>query len=142
MKRIKQKIRCKHFNGVINEKCKAGIVYDKLVGGCLSPSRKELPCVVFPGTIFPGENREMAACEFREFLTQKEQEAEERKVAEHIQKIMIARLAIKEHMQGKSGCGNIPCPVCSTGKLSFVVNEVNGHIHAKCTTGDCVAWME
>lgn len=132
-----RKPTCKHFNGVTNEKCKAGIVYDKIVGGYSSPSRKALPCI-----IFPDEKRERAVCECLEYLTMEELDAEEREVAEHFRKIAIARQAITEHMQGKFGGGEIQCPVCGTGKLSFVISEVNGHIHAKCTTCDCVAWME
>lgn len=133
-------IKCKHFNGVVNEKCRAGIAYEKLVGGYLSPSRKELPCIIFQGK--NREMREMVNCELREFLTEKEQAAKEREVEKSFMKIFTARKAITEHMQGKSGRGDIQCPVCGIGKLSFVVSEVNGHIHAKCTTSGCVAWME
>lgn len=41
-----------------------------------------------------------------------------------------------------SGSGEIDCPVCEAGKLSYRRAAYNGHIHAKCSTKDCVAWME
>jgi hypothetical protein len=61
---------------------------------------------------------------------------------------MAARKAIVEHLGGpwKRGmagaAGNIPCPVCNAGRLHFTRAGYNGHVHAHCTTGGCVAWME
>ena len=41
-----------------------------------------------------------------------------------------------------SGQGEITCPVCKTGKLRYSRFGYNGHVHARCSTKDCVAWME
>lgn len=40
---------------------------------------------------------------------------------------------------GKSEIVN--CPVCG-GRLHLSQSEYNGHVHGKCETKDCVAWME
>lgn len=40
------------------------------------------------------------------------------------------------------GSGTIPCPVCNSGSLMYSRATYNGHVHARCTTKDCVAWME
>lgn len=135
---MKRAIQCKHFNGIFHKKCYAGIIYDDLDRDCRMPGRKALPCIIS----FDDSNPKRVKCELSEYPTQEELEARERKVKESIRKIGIARKSITEHMQGKSGGGDIQCPVCGTGKLLFIVSEVNGHIHAKCTTSGCVAWME
>lgn len=36
----------------------------------------------------------------------------------------------------------IDCPVCKTGQLHFSIAASNGHCHARCTTVDCVQWVE
>ena len=56
-----------------------------------------------------------------------------------IEKIGIARKAIVE---SKKQSGEIPCPVCKTGPLRFSVAPSNKHIHAACSTKDCVRWVE
>lgn len=35
----------------------------------------------------------------------------------------------------------INCPACG-GKLHLSQSSYNGHVHGKCETPDCVAWME
>lgn len=35
----------------------------------------------------------------------------------------------------------IECPVCH-GRLHLSQSSYNGHVHGKCETADCVAWME
>lgn len=35
----------------------------------------------------------------------------------------------------------IECPSCK-GRLHLSQSSYNGHVHAKCETPDCVAWME
>lgn len=40
------------------------------------------------------------------------------------------------------GSGQMPCPVCSKGNLKYSRSGYNGHVHARCSTSGCVAWME
>jgi hypothetical protein len=40
------------------------------------------------------------------------------------------------------GQGEMECPVCKTGKLRYSRSALNGHVHARCSTEGCVAWME
>jgi hypothetical protein len=45
--------------------------------------------------------------------------------------------------RGNSVRGTIDCPVCKAAQaLHFSRSSYNGHIHAKCKTPECVAWME
>lgn len=41
-----------------------------------------------------------------------------------------------------SGSGIIICPICTTGSLRYSRAGYNGHVHARCSTDGCVAWME
>lgn len=41
-----------------------------------------------------------------------------------------------------SGSGVIPCPICKSGKVNYSRAAYNGHVHARCSTAGCVAWME
>lgn len=40
------------------------------------------------------------------------------------------------------GSGVMDCPICRTGKLSYSRSTFNGHIRARCSTSDCVGWVE
>ena len=40
------------------------------------------------------------------------------------------------------GAGEMDCPVCKAGRLRYSRAGYNGHIHARCSTPSCVAWME
>jgi hypothetical protein len=41
-----------------------------------------------------------------------------------------------------TGQGSMPCPVCKTGTLRYSRAAYNGHVHGRCSTDGCVAWME
>lgn len=41
-----------------------------------------------------------------------------------------------------SGYGTMKCPNCKDGVLKYSRAGYNGHVHAKCSTEDCAAWME
>lgn len=60
-----------------------------------------------------------------------------------IMNVLIAREAIIDrHGKARGVSGTIKCPVCGEGDLSYSIAHSNGHIWAKCSTKDCVAWME
>lgn len=40
------------------------------------------------------------------------------------------------------GQGEMLCPACKTGTLSYERSSYNGHVCARCSTDDCVRWME
>lgn len=69
-------------------------------------------------------------------------------LTEFAQKVNISRKAITDYIksEGKQNTnvkGEIPCPVCETGELSFTyAGSYNKHVHGKCDTQGCVVWME
>lgn len=36
----------------------------------------------------------------------------------------------------------MPCPICRTGTMHYAISGYNGHIHAKCDTASCIAFMQ
>lgn len=36
--------------------------------------------------------------------------------------------------------GQIECPKCK-GKLGYSIARINGHVHGRCETPGCLAWM-
>jgi len=130
--------RCKHFNGVQHRTCDKGVVYDDIrlegVPG--------LPC-------FRGKMNGGKPCRLCEFPTAEEVEAECQEIRDGFDQTTKARAAIVAHLGGpwKKGMagssGRIDCPACGKPQcLTFSRSGYNGHIHAKCSTDNCVAWME
>jgi hypothetical protein len=49
----------------------------------------------------------------------------------------------KRRVSALNVAGQIDCPICGGGKVNYsYAGSVNGHIHAQCTTENCVEWME
>lgn len=153
--------RCRFFNGVQHDKCEAGICYKTLqADGAL------LPCL--PWHCDPGKR--VAQCDKFAAYTAEEVAEQERQIERSINGVVTARKAIvaeldRRHKAGdktvvskphhdwdfaETGCrsayvagvGKMPCPVCKTGTLGYSRAACNGHIHAACTTDNCVRWME
>lgn len=129
--------RCKHFTGVQHDVCGVGVTYTavraKTGGG--------LPCF---------RNFEMTGgeCPRVEYPTREEAEkeaAEEEAVfARHMQAHRAAHddAKAKRFGKGQGGADSVECPVCKTGRIYYRVAGYNGHMHARCETDGCVAWME
>lgn len=137
---------CKHFNGIGislrkgdsgDKSCDAGVNYRQLVGNDDAGWSNRLPCY----KKWSCENT--VACDKFEEPTPEEIAAYEAWVNKRIENTFAARTAIVEHTKGKRGVsGEIDCIVCESGKLRFSIASCNGHIHAACTTKDCLSWME
>lgn len=133
---------CKHYNGTVNDQCRAGVTYTTVELG-RGTKQFSLPC-------FRDENPLGAVCEKCEFRTAEEEAARKAEQAKRFDNIVKARTAIVESLGGpwKKGMpglnGRIPCPCCGQpgAMLSFSRAGYNGHIHARCSTDDCVSWME
>ncbi len=120
MKSLKEQIsgKCIHFNGIMNECCKAGISYASVREG----KPNNFPCL-----------KQGGECSNVRFLS--EQEVEERlsEIKDREVKTLIAYTKIKEHFnKTKDNPGKLPCE-CG-GELKYIVTESNGHIRANCST--------
>ena len=129
---------CNHYRAMSDhETCEAGVCYDKFKGLPFD----ERPCFTEEGKTPPG------GCELAVYPTPEEIAARYAELKKRFEAIGKAREAIVAHLGGpcKKGIpgerGHIKCPNCN-GFLSFSIAGYNGHIHARCATPDCVAWME
>lgn len=142
-----RKTRCRHFRSMMDHAtCAAGIVFDSV---CLhkitNGERKGMPCWGADPTM----NRDGATCDSYSPRTAEELDAEEKFFAKRVEMIGMARDAIvadigKPWKRGEPGVsGTIDCPCCGKEKsLRFSRAGYNGHIHAACSTSECVSWME
>ena len=139
--------RCKHFDGLnggdLNDdskKCKRGRIYRGLVGGEQLGWMKRAPCLA--------RNDTAVECEWREFPTEDEAQAEAQADEERTQHIFAAMMACAEDSNAhgfvdnrRDMTGQIVCPACG-GTLKYSRAGYNGHIWGKCETVDCLAWMQ
>jgi hypothetical protein len=149
--------KCKHFNGIGNDVCRAGVNYLAVAKDhepieyryegdppSVKPSvqRRSLPCIV-------KSNLGGAVCDKCELPTAEELAERDRQIRESFERMAKARAAIVAHLGGswKKGTpgsrGAIDCPCCGKpGGLHFTRSGYNGHVHARCETDGCADWME
>ena len=143
--------QCKHFNGVQNEKCRAGVVYQRPLpcteyierserGGTFLRAGEE-PVALTPVASFA----EAAPCPCREVPTEEEVQQSRREAEDMLAKTMAAlKVAGEWRVKPKPATdrqGVVECPVCH-GKLYLSQSAYNGHVHGQCETKDCVSWRE
>lgn len=142
---------CKHFNGDHHNKtCGAGVAYADVTP---EPTRTQglalrRPCRSRPfghPNSSPAQLAEFAkrgTCAKFQLPTAEELTEFERHVQDYSRKCTNARLAIMEHLNSFPESRHFACPICATGTLRFSIASCNGHIHAQCTTKECVSWIE
>jgi hypothetical protein len=144
---------CKHFTGVnftdSKKCCKAGVNMASVTVKHDPPKQYRykgdrttystawsIPCL-------KSSNCAKATCTKREFPTKAECEEKERVFLERSQNQGRARAAIVKETYSERGVSvKISCPICQNGDLHYSVAKCNGHTHAKCSTENCVCWME
>ena len=138
---------CRHFSGIQNKVCKAGVNYHGLtdrdgqiafVLPCLGPN--------------PHAKVPAAECGMFEAVTQADLDARRaqsdaamerhRKVGEALGAAISAQR--KRSKSTRTAIRSVyDCPVCGHGQsLSVSTSGYNGHAHARCSTAGCVSWQE
>lgn len=148
---MKRRDKCVHYNGTVNDCCRAGVNYKELAGPPETGYGLRLPCMgpdYRTGlTRQPLPRAGVVTCPKRVVPTAEEIEADEKALAERMERMGKVRAAIVAHIGGpwKKGApgasGSIPC-ACCPGTVRFSRSGYNGHIHAACSTDGCAAWME
>lgn len=137
--------KCIHFNGISNKKCKAGFSYDEVDAKLKLPYRSGLPCIKpHDGDLKRLDGKAQCHCPKLQFYTEQEVQSQLDDYKAHMEKMELALKVIapiRKEQKGKNWLGVIKCPVCE-GKLHVSHAACNGHVHARCETQDCVAWME
>jgi hypothetical protein len=133
---------CKHFNGVQNESCKAGCRYDEFTK---EQGKDTLPCLLFGDTSkHQTVASRKAACLKMELPTKEELDVDRKRIVESMErfaKVTPLIGQIKRANKGRNWRGIETCPICQ-GKLHMSHAAYNGHVHGRCETKDCLAWME
>lgn len=125
--------KCKHFNGVSNEKCKLGIAYKDVEVPNSRP--RKIPCMK-DTEFFSGGH-----CDHADFPTHEEVEAQVKQMNEDSDRTLNSYMEIKKQIKDTgSPVGKIKCPACAEGELKYTAASSNGHIWAKCKCG--FGWME
>lgn len=142
-RRIKHEMECcVHFRGIQHDTCLVGVNIRALVGGSDFGWAARIPCLLMDA------DKCEVTCEQRKLPTREEAEAEVVRSDEAVQKTLFALRVAKEHAKvhgfktGSGGRGSMACPTKCGGTLHYSVASVNGHMHGRCTTDDCVQWME
>lgn len=127
---------CKHFRGIQHDTCRAGLNARDITGGEAFGWTKRMPCFA--------TNNATALCEKYEEPTTEElakQEAEWERVFARMAKVRPIISELKSIYKDQSWAGTRECPICS-GTLHLAISASNGHVHGRCETDGCLAWME
>ena len=138
---------CHHWRGTIEKVCAAGVTFRPLAGEPAEGWAARLPC-------FGGEgpnkrsNGPIGTCYQYRTSTPEEVEAEAEEV-EAMELSLLRHAAAGPLIQeiksrygpGEGGDGESECPACG-GNLRWRIAAYNHHMHAKCDTDGCVAFME
>lgn len=127
---------CKHFPRRLHhldpdspDLCQKGVRYSQFLD---PPS--QLPCF----------QRDASAhrCVHVEYNIPEEDSEIERRNQQLVAMCGSTRQEIVRRTAGRHGVeGKMPCLFCS-GEVKYLVSDINGHIHARCTTLECVTWKE
>lgn len=154
--------QCTHYTGLLPGLggvacCKAGVDY-RAAFGSEAGLFLRMPCIIETPTHVSDGNGQMVKiwkprdrrghamvpCDKFRLQTQEEMEAERRKLDEALAKAM-AGIKVASAWRVKRPQADrhevVECPICN-GKLHLSQSAVNGHVHGKCETDGCVAWME
>jgi hypothetical protein len=131
--------RCKFFNGIQHDFCRANVEYRKHFGD--QPGwAKHIPCLSDPDASI--------TCDKAAYPTQAEATETVRRQDEMLNRVLNIIPKIKVHAKAKGikrghgGIGEMPCPSNCGGTVRYSVASVNGHMHAICSTPNCVSFME
>jgi len=133
---------CKHFLGSQDRQCALSVDVRSLVGGPDFGCWLRRPCISvdYHGTPRTGT----IPCDKYEDPTDADIAACEAAFAEMERKFTLAQpvaAQIRDKYKGVDWSGVVACPVCG-GHLALRHYGMNGHIHGKCATKDCLSWME
>lgn len=142
---------CKHFCGLRDKQCSAGVRYDDVTPRPKEPGcALRIPCTLpekFDNRLSENQRsqlKEKGTCEKFELPTDEEIakfEASIREVIERHTKLdpWISSMRKKHRSTGFRGV--VECPICQ-GKLHFTVSNYNGHTSGRCESENCVNYIE
>jgi hypothetical protein len=150
--------KCVHFNGMQNTCCNAGVNYRQAFGRNRETHRE--PCISewksherVDGKMVPiwkpwgRPEQQVIPCDKFRLPTAEEiaaDEAEFQRSLDRMRTVMAVvskwRTWSRKNRVAKQEA--IDCPTKCGGKLHLSQAALNGHVWGRCTTPDCVSWME
>lgn len=134
---------CKHHepgDKPLEHKCTAGVDIAQLVPPGQFGGAYMLPC---------HDNHhdtiQKAKCPKRLLPSDEEQaeiDAERERFAEECKRRLLLTLPLVAEVKDRGGVGESPCPVCESGTVAWSVADYNRHVRMRCSTDDCVNFME
>lgn len=145
---------CRHhvriYVPTLGHECKLGLDIEAMTTAQCGPDNfgrhYMLPC--HTGV---SENCPKAVCDKRSLFTDAEvaaQDAESKAhVAEAVRRLKLTLPLVEDIKRrtktlGADLHGSACCPACRTGMLNYSCSIYNLHVHARCTTPDCLNFME
>lgn len=129
---------CVHFRSMAHhETCEAGVAYEQFK----RVNFPRCPCFL---TDEGKSKTDALPCEHLRCPTPEEMAAHEGWIQKRMDQMRVVATHIRpwrEAHRGKSAAETIECPVCK-GSLQLSIAAYNGHVHGRCSTPDCVSWME
>lgn len=136
-------IHCKHYAGrdmFFGEcKCRAGInPVEQFCEGNRSGWVKKVPCL--------RTNETEAVCPSATYPTREEADREDAEISAYVDRFIANLSKVRpvieaQHKATGAWSGQVDCPQCAK-PLHWSKAQCNGHIHARCETDNCIAWME
>ena len=135
---VRQGATCRHFTGLINETCEAGVNYRELGDDSRPGVVLRLPCAPPLDRADPAE---IVTCDKRHETGMELALEREREREAAWKRIGLARAEIVKRHEGQvNQKGSIDCPTC--GAALFYEIHGNGHVWGICSTEGCCSWME
>lgn len=134
--RCESETACRHRCSIMDDECKAGVRVREVFGDAPGIILR-LPCSYTPGG-------SPMACDRFEPQTVAEIREEDAGADVAIARFMTTQsliASVKKDHKGTDWCGEKECPVCQ-GTLHMSHAAYNGHVHGRCETEGCLAWME
>lgn len=118
------KNRCKHFTGIMDNACRANVIYKDVQDKNVQSVLRSYPCLF----------KEITTCPKREYKTDQEVAADLKSMAE----ISTFAFGVIDLVRGKppGTSGTCQCPVCK-GSVLYSIAPNNGHIRARCNGCQC-----
>ena len=146
--------QCMHFNGTQNSLCARGMRYEQFHPGM--PCIQWIPRSARGGTYLrpgeePAEKRPMPGAQPPERCphyaepddetVQRDREEMDASLERTFAAITVASAWRVKPKPAADRREVVECPICK-GRLHLSQSAYNGHVHGKCETDGCVAWME
>lgn len=139
---------CKHYHGSFNsDLCAAGVAFADV-----TPRHGEkgwglrMPCMLCSASGKPYDDPEKGTCD--KFAEPTDDELAEYQREIYVSMELFAKAGpvireIKSQHKGQDWRGVVDCPACGVKEaLHLSHSGYNGHVHGRCETDNCLAWME